>query len=99
MQREEQKAKTSALVSSTICLLLPICQDTPRTRQQFVAGVAANAVNENALTKLMFIKSPKGQSGYPQEFRQAWDKPGGFIFGRKVFTQLGYEQYLEKKGA
>ena len=32
--------------------------DPPRTRQQFVAGVAANAVNEHALTKLMYIKNP-----------------------------------------
>ena len=73
--------------------------DPPRTRPQFVAGVAANAANENVLTKLLFVKNPKGHSGYPAEFKDTWIKPWGFIFGRKIFTQVGYEQYLEKKGA
>ena len=45
------------------------------------------------------MKNPKGHSGYPAEFKDTWIKPWGFIFGRKIFTQVGYEQYLEKKGA
>ena len=34
--------------------------DPPRTRPQFVAGVATNAANENILTKLIFPEEPKG---------------------------------------
>ena len=82
--------------SLTTCSHTP---DPPPTRPQFIAGVAADAANENVLTKLIFLKNPKGHAGYPSEFKEAWTKPWGFIFGQQVFTQLGYEQYLEKKGA
>ena len=71
----------------------------PRTRAQFVAGVAANAENEHVLTKLLFVSSPKGNYGYPDDFKKAWTKPWGFIFGRRVFTQKGYDENLEKDGS
>ena len=73
--------------------------DPPRTRAQFVAGIAANAENEHALTKLLFVSNPKGNYGYPDDFKKTWTKPWGFIFGRRVFTQKGYKEYLEKEGA
>ena len=73
--------------------------DPPRTRSQFSAGISANAANANVLAKLLFVKNPKGPDGYPTEFKEAWTKPWGFIFGRKVMTQRGYMDYLEKKGA
>ena len=74
--------------------------DPPRTPDQFAAGVAAGAEHER-LPKLLFlfVDNPKGRDGYPDEFRAAWTKPWGFMFGRQVFTQNSYEQYLEKQAA
>ena len=48
--------------------------DPPRTKAQISAGVAANAQNENCLSKLIFMSQPRGVEGFPVEFRKTWKK-------------------------
>ena len=38
--------------------------DPPRTKAQISAGVAANAQNENCLSKLIFMSQPRGVDGF-----------------------------------
>ena len=73
--------------------------DPPRTRAQISAGVAANAQNENCLSKLVYMSQPRGVEGFPIEFRKTWKKIWGFMFGRHVFTEDEYVSYIGRKGA
>ena len=73
--------------------------DPPRTRAQVSAGVAANAQNENCLSKLIFMSQPRGVEGFPVEFRKTWKKTWGFMFGRHVFTEDEYVNYIGRRGA
>ena len=59
--------------------------DPPRTKAQISAGVAANAQNENCLSKLIFMSQPRGVDGFPVEFRKTWKKVWGFMFGPPHF--------------
>ena len=73
--------------------------DPPRTRAQISAGVAANAQNENCLSKLIFMSQPRGVDGFPVEFRKTWKKVWGFMFGRHIFTEDEYVSYIGRRGA
>ena len=73
--------------------------DPPRTRAQISAGVAANAQNENCLSKLIFMSQPRGVEGFPIEFRKTWKKTWGFMFGRHIFTEDEYVSYIGRRGA
>ena len=72
--------------------------DPPRTRTQISAGVAANAQNENCLSKLIFMSQPRGVEGFPIEFRKTW-KTWGFMFGRHIFTEDEFVSYIGRRGA
>ena len=50
--------------------------DPPRTKAQISAGVAANAQNENCLSKLIFMSQPRGVDGFPVEFRKHGRRSG-----------------------
>ena len=73
--------------------------DPPRTKAQISAGVAANAQNENCLSKLIFMSQPRGVDGFPVEFRKTWKKVWGFMFGRHIFTEDEYVSYIGRRGA
>ena len=73
--------------------------DPPRSRVQISAGVAANAEHQECLTKMIYMSQPRGVNGFPVEFRKSWVKVWGYMFGRHIFTEKGYVDYIQKKGS
>ena len=73
--------------------------DPPRSRVQISAGVAANAEHQECLTKMIYMSQPRGVDGFPVEFKKTWVKVWGYMFGRHIFTEKGYVDYIQKKGS
>ena len=46
-----------------------------------------------------FMSQPAGVGGYPFEFKQTWTKVWGFMFGRHVFSEKEYIEYVCKKNS
>jgi len=67
--------------------------DPPRTRIQVSAGVATNAEHANCLSKLFYMSQPAGVDGFPVEYRGAWTKVWGFMFGRHIL-ETEYVSYI-----
>ena len=73
--------------------------DAPRSKAQISAGVAANAENQYCLSKLIYMSQPRGVDGFPVEYRKKWTKVWGFMFGRHIFSEQEYINYIEKRGS
>ena len=43
------------------------------------------------------MSQPAGVDGFPVEYRSTWMKVWGFMFGRHVFTEAEYIQYVKKE--
>ena len=67
--------------------------DPPRTRIQVSAGIATNAEHANCLSKLFYMSQPAGVDGFPVEYRGAWTKVWGFMFGRHIL-ETEYVSYI-----
>ena len=83
------------------CLHLPTCPilQLPRTRAQLSAGVAANAGHEHLLTKLVYFSHARGPEGFPHEFRTDFTKVWGYMFGKHLFSEGNYIDYLKTSQA
>ena len=45
------------------------------------------------------MSQPRGVEGFPVEFRKTWKKTWGFMFGRHIFTEDEYVNYIGRRGA
>ena len=73
--------------------------DPPRTRAQLSAGIAANAEPEHLLTKLVYFSHARGPEGFPHEFRTDFTKVWGYMFGKHLFSEDNYIDYLKTSKA
>ena len=73
--------------------------DPPRTRAQLSAGVAANAEHEHLLTKLVYFSHARSPEGFPHEFRTGFTKVWGYMFGKHLFSEGNYIDYLKTSNA
>ena len=73
--------------------------DPPRTRAQLSTGVAANAEHEHLLTKLVYFNHARGPEGFPHEFRTDFTRVWGYMFGKHLFSEDNYIDYLKTSKA